>query len=233
MDKTIPALMGIVIVEYSLLWFAAKRGLLGNLIILNMVLIAFLGGKLFQIAGFESNVGNLFYSPVIAAQALVFYRAGVNGVKENIKYVCFALSTIFTLSYLLSVVAPVAGNLEISNAIKLITDWGWHLVAVSFLAFWVAQQVFILLFRMRPDWLGYLFAAIVAQLLDSLIFFTVVFGRNEGGKFLQTLSIGFVVKVLFAVITIPLIGHYRQFSFQVPAYCPFQGGCDKNCDKFT
>lgn len=167
-------------------------------IAVNMILITLLASKLISLGGHVTNVGIIFYSAVMLAQAKIQKRHGEKSAFETVKMTLFALLVAAPLTYMTSLLPVVAGNEASSYAISLLGNFSMTVVLASFFAFMLGQSSLILAIRKTGNmWVG----IFVGQLVDSAVFFPITFGLLGDWKMLVTIATtGFIAKVLITPI---------------------------------
>lgn len=181
---------------------------------INMVMIAFVGAKLTSVLGGITNVGNVLYAAVILAQCIVIERWGRRAAIENIALVFVAIATVFVVGQAIKHAPGVPGNGAAAH-IDAVLAASPAMTFASFVAFAIVQYGIVVMYqvfagRMSAP-LRYLAAAIVAQVLDSVLFFSVAFYRAvDHAVVLEIMAVGFVIKVAFAMLTAPVLAVSRN-----------------------
>lgn len=190
-------MMELIVVEALLLWFALRsdgpyrtRGLIA----VNMLLIALMASKWFEIFGHVTNVANVFYATVVVAQAYIFSRYGLDSMVRTIPMTLYALVVGVTLAYLTSLTPVVDGNIVEATAISTVAAFSLTVVAASFFAFIIGQAVLaVILGWVHLNKTRYLLAIVAAQLVDSAVFFSIAFSNS--GIVGDAMITGFLLKV--------------------------------------
>lgn len=171
-----------------------------GLIALNMVLISLFAPKLFEYHGFISNVGNVFYAAVMIMQTYIFMQYGHKAAVSTIRMTLFSLVSVLALVYAMSIVPAVAGNEVFSAAVSQVTNFSLETIFASFFAFVIGQSVLVyFLDKTNPA-----VAIIVAQFVDTVIFFPIAFSYSPA--LLGIMITGFIFKVLLTpILASPLL----------------------------
>ncbi|HYU64665.1 MAG TPA: queuosine precursor transporter [Candidatus Paceibacterota bacterium] len=192
-------------------------------IVVNLVLISAFGAKLIQIFGGVTNTGNVFYAVIFTAGAILTERYNKKEAYKSI-WIGFAALAIFIIMGQLTIES--IGRLEtraVEEAMRILYQPALRIAIASVSAFLVSQHVNIWLFdylRQKSSnmlWFRIVASATAGQALDSIIFFTIAFlGAIASPVLLQVIFVGFIAKLLVAVISVPFI--YRSRSIKVNEY---------------
>ena len=195
----------ILAVNIAAILIAAHKGeeWLRWLIAVQMIILGATVKKLFDYGIGISNVGNIFFANVFLIQSLIYFRYGTAAVLKTVYTTLFAAFTFGCLRILVSNTPTVMGNEEIAGSLQAIVLTEPLVFVGSFLGMYCSMQVLIfVLSKIENKWLGYLSAIVIAQIVDSLIFFPIVFA-NEGSFTMMTT--GFTVKLILGVLMMPLL----------------------------
>lgn len=202
---------------FVLLLFRLGKAGLYAAIVTNLLLISVMGGKFVSIFGMVTNTGNVFYASVFLATFLLVEH---HGRKEALKSVLmgFAALVLFVIMGQLTInYAGVPETNAIHNAMQVLFQSLPRIAFASVLAYLFAQSFAIFIYsELKRRWpkgnllLRNMIAAVVGQLLDSIIFFMVAFaGTIAGPVVAQAIAAGFILKILAALLTTPVL--YASF----------------------
>ncbi len=79
-------------------------------------------------------------------------------------------------------------------------------MAAGSFAFWVSQLLLIVLhemWRQQSIWVRYGLAAVLVQVVDSIIFFTIAFAGSP--SLFEAMAVGFVIKSSLNLASVPLV----------------------------
>lgn len=203
-----PFLLGLIAVESCALAFTAWRQsptYVRKIILVQMILIALFAPKLFDVAGFQSNVGSIFYATVFMSQLVVSKRWSMALAMENVWTVLGSMVVFYLLVGILGAMPAVnAHDTIFTRAIYDITSATLLNAAVSLVAFVGAQFVLLgTLERFKDHWWGASLAVVLGQIVDSAIFYPVVFHAMPLALTIQVAVDGFITKLACAVALIP------------------------------
>ena len=182
-------------------------------IIVFLILITITGGKIVSFFGHETNVGNLFYASVFLATYLLIERygkrAGIRSIGLGVVFVAF-------VALMLQMVVFVVGSGSSSGidaAMTIVFGFSPRLAFASLSAYVCAQSINVFLYtklrerwESRFVWLRANLANAVAQIFDSIIFFSVAFwGVVPPSNMLDSITTGYLIKVLFMGLFAPLL----------------------------
>jgi uncharacterized integral membrane protein (TIGR00697 family) len=194
------------------IWRYARERLFG-IIALYLILITVSGGKIVEFFGHPTNAGNIFYASVYLATYFLIERMGR---REGVKSIwlgvagvlIFFMFTEMTLAFSSSLVAS-----EFSDAFQAAHASFSRLTVASLIAYIVSQNLNVYLYtylkrRLNGTylWVRANVCNLIAQFLDSIIFFTVAFwGAVQPENIVDIMMTGFIIKVAFVAITTPLL----------------------------
>lgn len=203
----------IAVLDFSFVLVASRLGkswLIGA-IVLNLLLISVFGAKLVSVFGFVTNSGNVFYAAVFFATQLLVERYGVHEAHRSILLGTFSILFFILMSQLIILTQGRAETQAVNLAIETLFHQAPRIAFASLIAYVISSLINIELFDLikvktkgRFAWLRLNLSNITGQLADSLIFFTVAFfGMVSPQTFLQTLIVGFLLKVGAGGLTTP------------------------------
>lgn len=203
-----------LITSVLFVFFAARLGInwLLGVVVVNLVLVGIFGAKLFTVFGLTTNVGNVFYACVFLATHFILERYGK---REGLKTIWVGVG--FVLFFVvMSQFATKFVGLPLSEganeAISTLFAFSIRVIFASILAFIFAQYVNISLYEWLKArthgkflWLRSNGANIVAQLVDSLLFFSIAFFDLPGPLLVQTILVGWLFKTVVVSIGTPFL----------------------------
>ena len=194
-----------------LMWNLGKERLYSAIIVF-LILISAVGGRIVVFFGHNTNTGNIFYSSVFLATYFLIERYGK---KEGIRSIWVGTICVTTFSILvwLSVVLHGIGNNLNDDAFMLVFASVPRLTFASLFAYLISQTTNVYLYiylknkmKRRYLWLRANISNLVAQLIDSIIFFTIAFsGTTISRNIMDIIITGFVIKIGFMMIASFLI----------------------------
>lgn len=195
-------------------FFMARRGVewLFGTIILNLVLVGVFGTKLISVFGLVTNVGNVFYACVFFATYFLLER---HNKRIGFKTIWFGV--VFVLFFIMASQLTVRFeglplSETINNATTIIFAFSPRIVFGSLIAYVFGQYINILIYEQIKVWTHGKFlwlrvngANIASQLVDSLLFFSIVFFDLPGPILLQTILVGWLIKTVVVALGTPLL----------------------------
>lgn len=178
------------------------------IIVINMVLISLFAPLLIGYAGFVSNVGNIFYATVVGLQMYILMHYGKKEATETINKIVFVLFTLSGIYLGLNLLHCFPVPEGFCSSVKLLTNQSPLTLLVAVFAFIIGQLSLIKSYeiftkKINSNILCAFFAIVVAQFVDSVVFFGIAF--NDFFGLLQIMIVGFVFKVLLALVTLPVL----------------------------
>ena len=195
-----------------LTWRYARERLYGVMAIF-LILITIAGGKIIYLFGHETNTGNIFYAAVFLTTYFLIERMGRRQGIYSIWISVIAVAFFFLLvqTAVGFAGAPVTANF---NAALDRTFQPFSQVTIaSLIAFILSQNVNVYTYIFLKEhwngsrlWFRANIASVVAQTLDSVVFFSIAFwGVVPPSNVADIIVTGFVIKVLFVAVTSPLL----------------------------
>jgi len=182
-------------------------------IVVNLLLITTLGGKLVDFLGFTTNVGNIFYASIYLATYMLIEYNGASAAYRGMWIGASAVFLFILLAQLATSMTAAPEARELDNAIHTVFQESLRISMASIFAFVMAQSVNIWLYQtLRKKtktaffWMRVAVSSIVAQAVDSVLFFFIAFAEVIPLKSLATaLLAGYALKVLFSLFAIPFL----------------------------
>jgi uncharacterized integral membrane protein (TIGR00697 family) len=200
------------LVDLGFVAFAAWRGRewLFATIATNLILISIFGAKLVTVFGLLTNVGNVFYACVFLATHFLLEQ---HGEREGTRAIWFGAGFIGLFFILSQLAARFVGSpLSDSTNTALVTlfESTLRVTLASILAYLFAQKVNTRLYLWiaqqtggRYLWLRSNGANIIAQLVDSILFFSIAFIDLSGPLLVQSILAGWFIKSLVVFLGTP------------------------------
>lgn len=202
------------VVDVIFVAFAAWRGRdwLYTAIGINLVLISAFGAKLFVVFGTITNIGNIFYACAFLGTHFLLERYGTRDAKRIVWFGVGIIGFFFSMSYIATQLVGAPVSETANTAITTVFDTSIRIVAASVLGYIFAQRVntalYLWLVRKTNDrylWLRSNAANTIAQLVDSVIFFSLAFTDLAGGLLLQSILSGWIIKTAVVLLGTPLL----------------------------
>ena len=207
----------ITILDFLLILAAHRLGsrYLLAMLVANIILVSVFASKLISVFGYVSNVGNIFYASTFLCSSLLVEHSSAKETKHTIYAGVLAIFAYLLLSQITIHLPSLLGNESISQQFAFLFSSSVSITIGSVLAF-VAAQLFLIhvydILKGRRNDKGFLqiaFRAIVtaaiAQWIDSIIFFPIAFHTFSPKTILEIASVGYVLKVCLAVLSVPII----------------------------
>lgn len=179
------------------------------LIAVQMIVVTVTARKLFDFGFGVSNIASLCFATVFLIETLIYFRFGLEAAQKTIQTSIFALIGFVLLRILVVYTDPtVAGNEELTEAYRTIVKTIPQIPIASFLGFFCSMQVLLLVLHLfeKQILVAYLIGMICAQIVDSLIFFPIVFGGGAfSGETLKIVATGFTIKIIVGLILAPIL----------------------------
>lgn len=209
---TIAAVSIMLAVEVAaMLWAAWQPNpyrLRGICVVLNMLAISLFGPALMTVAGWTTNVGNVWYATAICAQCIILERHGRDEARATIPMVYGAITMMLGVCVALHQF-PVLPATEMGRAIHILTGHQPRLVMGSYVAFFLAQMALIAAWgwlrpRCSAGW-TVLLATLACQLVDTPVFFVSAFaGEIPWPVLVEIMGVGLAAKIGLAVVLLPV-----------------------------
>lgn len=198
----------IIFAEFLFLLYAASSNFVNKLhgyVISKMVFISIFAPVLLMIGGTTTNVGTLLYGSVMSAQCIVFIKFGKDVVHRILDTSLFILVMTFISSMFVQNLPLLVGNEQYLLAAKSLLNFSPMNILASFIAFSISQSVLIYLLSKLKNWniFKIVGAIIIAQIVDSVIFFPIAFSSIP--EWWMIMISGFWVKVALAIVYAPAI----------------------------
>ena len=181
--------------------------------VVNLLLIAILGGKLISVFGLTTNTGNIFYVSVYLATYMIIEYCGVSMAYRS---VWIGAISVFFFTIMAQLVISMQATTEarnIDSAMNLVFQQSIRVSLASIFAFVIAQGANIWLYQKLRErtktklfWLRVAASNMVAQAVDSVLFFTIAFVEVIPSASLSSaIFTSYAIKVLFGLSAIPFL----------------------------
>ncbi|RJQ34802.1 VUT family protein [Candidatus Parcubacteria bacterium] len=178
-----------------------------------LILIASVGGKLVELLGHETNVGNIYYAALFLATYFIIERFGKRGGVRTL--VIGAVIAVF-FSALVQIAILYEGaesSAPLNAALTTVFASSLRVAFASLIAFLVSQSVNIFLYIYMKErahgrylWLRANATNLFAQIVDSTIFFLIAFwGVVAPENMFDILLTGIAIKVVYMMLAAPLL----------------------------
>lgn len=179
-------------------------------IVVNMLLIVRFGGWLADFGIGISNYGTIFYAAVMTAQYAIMQRNGWHTGVRCFGAVFGALALAAAVTALMSAGPTLAGNESVVATYRDMLAISAAFAFASFGAFITGQLFFITFYSAtehRSVWIKYAANMVLAQAIDSVVFFSLAFGLNAAT--LRIMAIGYIAKVGLGLLALPVLSYMR------------------------
>lgn len=188
-----------------------KEGLIAA-IVLNLILVSTFGGMLVSFFSFVTNAGNVFYASIFLAINLLVEKYGKKSALGAV-YASFITLIVFIFMAQLTIRFSAPLTSGFSQAVNFIFKLAPRIALASMIAYITAASFNIWLFeKLRQKsgekllWFRNGASQVFAQAIDSVLFFSIAFmGILPFPLLIQTIIIGFVAKVIVALLSTPFI----------------------------
>lgn len=190
-----------------------NRERLYSVIVVFLILIAVVGGKIVLLFGHETNTGNIFYASAFIATYFLIER---HGKREGVRSIWIGVLGLVFFSALLRLALLMVGSgstADLDTALSSAFLPTARLAVASICGYIVSQTVNVYTYVFLKErygtrylWLRTNACNILAQAIDSIIFFTVAFaGVVPPANVLDILITGFIIKTVFVMLASPLL----------------------------
>lgn len=213
MNEALLIVSAVADIGLVLLAFSRTRAWLYASIAVNLILITVLGPKLIYIWGVATNIGNVYYAAVFFA----IYLLLEHGSREHVlRALAIGVMSVVGFVVLLTIGLSMDSHPDTSaldGAMRVVFGNVPRFALASLAGFALAQLLNATLYLTSKEepaqlhwWLRIIVVMMVAQLVDSIIFFTVAFwGSVATPLVIETLFTGYAVKVGIGILSVPLI----------------------------
>ncbi len=178
-----------------------------------LILIGATGGKLVEFFGHETNTGNIFYAAVFLATYFLVERYGKTKGLRSVWIALIVISFFTVLSQITVLYEGVESTASFADALQIVFTDSLRVTVASLLAYAVSQTFNIYLYSYLKEkmnggrlWLRANAANAAAQILDSVVFFTIAFwGVVPLESVWSIIVTGFFLKVIYMMLASPLL----------------------------
>ena len=200
------------IVLVLIMWKLGKERLYSAIIVF-LILVATMGSKIITVFGYHTNAGNIFYASVFLATYFLIERFGK---KEGIRSIWVGIICVMAFSILVKLSVMLSSpseyystNQSFAAAFSPVS----RLAFASLFAYTISQNVnvhFYIYLKKRIDgrylWLRANVSNAIAQIVDSIIFFTIAFsGAGYSLNVLEIMLTGIAIKIAFMMLASPIL----------------------------
>lgn len=208
----------IVAVDYGFVFLLARLHTqrLFGVLALNLILATVFASTTAVVVGYDINVGNIFYACVFIPTHFLLERIDRKKVYHTI---VFGAGTVLIFGLLVVLaVRLLLGSSDGINAEQLLAFGpSIRLVIASVLAYMFAQYVNIRIYASMSQrtngaymWLRSAVAIILAQFVDSCIFFSIAFIDMPSSQLVWAIMIGWSMKSIIGMVGIPFLHFDRM-----------------------
>jgi hypothetical protein len=213
MNETLLLLTALISTGFILVSWKMGKERLYTVIIIFLVLISIGGGKIVEYFGLLTNIGNIFYASVFLSTYFLIERYGRD---EGLRSIWIGvLGVIFFLTLAKIGVAMVGSEttLTFSNALDIIFNSNNRIAYASIIAYVLSQTLNVYLyvylkkkFGGAHRWFRANITNAIAQILDSIVFFTIAFmGVLPTVNMIEVIATGFIIKIVFMMLAAPIL----------------------------
>ncbi len=193
-------------------WKLGKERLYSCIIVF-LILISTVGGKIVGFFGYETNTGNIFYASVFLATYFLIERYGK---REGLRSIWIGTIGVVFFFLLVKVTVALQGSGDtttLDNALSTAFGPASRVAIASIIAYILSQNLnvrFYIFLKNRLGsrhlWLRANISNLVAQILDSTIFFLIAFWNVVlPENIVEIIVVSLVLKVAFMMLTAPLL----------------------------
>ena len=185
-------------------------GFVGVLVLCCWFMMA-VGGKLgstpIAFFGFhQSNFGNVFYAPVLFGTLMCVKKWGREFALLQIRAVILVLVVRWSVLSLVSVSPTSMASAVVNHP----PGGDFVLLWAATIAFVFANGVVLFVMRHARGWYVYPLALVLAQMVDSLLFFPLASSQLKGVNLMDAMLGGVVLKSAISVCAVPLLWKLRE-----------------------
>ncbi len=195
-----------------LAWRLDRERLYGVIAIL-LILISVTGGKIVVLFGHATNTGNVLYASVFLATYFLIERYGKREGFRSIRLGLVGIVFFMILARLSVLFTGVSETEQFNGALEQLLAPSYRIAVASIIAFVCSQSLNVLLYTYLKThtphiglWLRANTSNLFAQILDSVLFFSIAFAGVVGtAGVIDALLTGLVIKILFIAVSAPLL----------------------------
>jgi queuosine precursor transporter len=180
---------------------------------INLILITIFGSKIISLFGFVTNAGNSFYACVFFATHILVERYGKEAGYKTIWFGAIVMLFFVAMAQLAYMYTGFGSSIVVNRASDMLFQFVPRIALASLTGYVVAQyfnvSVYAWLKRVthgRKLWLRKNATNVVTQFIDSFLFFTIAFfGVLTPGLLLESMLVGWIVKVAVGFMATPAL----------------------------
>ena len=198
----------IILIDYIFLLYASSRLYVNKLqgfIVSKLVYMSAFSPVLLNIFGMVTNIGTVIYGSVMVAQCIIMKKYGLQTAVKVLQTALYILFMMVLTGLALSTLPILAGNEVFALATKDLLVFSPQSIFGSFCAFIISQNLLVFTFKkLKLNFaLKSFIAILLAQVVDSLIFFSIAFYNIP--NWASIMLDGFILKVCLTVIFLPIL----------------------------
>jgi queuosine precursor transporter len=205
--------MALVCAAFVFLSWRLDRERLHGVILIFLILISLTGSKVVEFFGHPTNTGNIFYASVFLATYFLIERYGKREGIHAIWVGTIGMVFFMVLARLSIMFTGSDSTAQFNEALHLSLAPAFRIAVASVIAFLVSQTINVLMYNYLKAnmehiglWLRANATNLLAQIVDSVIFFTIAFAGVVGEPDLvDVILTGLTIKVLFMAAAAPLL----------------------------
>lgn len=195
-------------------WLAARNGLswLLSTIVLNLLLAGIFGFKLISFFGLTIDASGVFYAAVFLATHFIIEQSGKKEGFKTIWYGALAVLFFVATSKMIVLLVGLPVNDVANQALQVIFNPSVRVTLASILSYIFAQYINVAIFSSLKEktknkylWLRSVSANVVAQLADSILFFSIAFFDLSGPALVRAIVAGWLLKSIVVLVGSPLL----------------------------
>lgn len=209
-------------VEGIAIMHASDASMLRGLIVVNMLLISCAGALLGAFGPLITNYGNVWYAAVVAGQFLILDRYGRLAASATIPRVYAGVTLFLVCTYPLAYAPLLPGNEHLGGAVQTLAGHRPQILIASYAAFGLTMATLDLTFAAMRRWSrsgAILISVVVAQTVDTLVFFPIAFIDLGMSDMARAALAGWLIKVplTLAIVAVGLASRAGMNSHAKPA----------------
>jgi len=183
-----------------------------SVIVVFLILIATVGGKIVDFFGHETNAGNIFYASVFLATYFLIERYGRRAAMRAIWVGIIGVLVFTVLTQLAVALVGTDISTLLNTGLSVVFGYAPRVAVASMLAYAVSQSLNVYLYVYfkryfaNRRWLRANLSNAATQVLDSAIFFSIVFwGAVPSASLWDIILTGYVIKVGYMMLAALLL----------------------------
>ncbi len=202
------------VIDLTVVFIAYRSGTkwLYATIIINLLLVSVFGTKLISVFGFITNAANVFYACSFFAVHLLLEnkkdKEAVGTIWFGVAFIVFFLA----MALLIIRLSSFSSTDPVSGALAFLFPLSVRIIMASLIAYVFSQYLNIKIYRYLSKkyngkhlWFRSGLANIIAQLLDSSLFFTIAFIDLPVDSLMQAIFVSLIIKSLVVSMGTPYL----------------------------